>query len=86
MGLEFFFKAWMELSSCRGIGMEQGPIPWDSTRKYCNEYVIVGELRDDMFYFVRAIDNAYLNYEREKAKKQRLSQQSKGKPKTRGNF
>lgn len=84
LGLDFFFKAWVELGSDRTVGMEEGPIPWDSIRKYCNEYDIVGELREDTFYLVRSIDNAYLKHRRDKAKKQQLSQQ-KGKNKPRGN-
>lgn len=84
LGLDFFFRAWVELGSCRSVGMEEGPIPWDSIRKYCNEYDIVGELREDTFYLVRSMDNAYLDSRREKAKKQQLSQQ-KGAKKPRGN-
>jgi hypothetical protein len=84
LGLDFFFRAWIELGSERPIGFDEGPIPWDSIRKYCNEYDIVGELREDTFYLVRSMDNAYLKYRRDKAKKQQLSQQ-KGKNKPRGN-
>ena len=84
LGLDFFFKAWMELGSCRTVGMEEGPIPWESIRNYCAEYDIVGELREDMFFFIRSLDNAYLEHRRTKAKKQQLSQK-KGTKKVRGN-
>ncbi len=84
LGLDFFFKAWLELGSCRAVGMEEGPIPWSVIRTYCNEYDIVGELREDMFYLVRSMDNAYLDHRREKAKKQRLTE-TKGQKKPRGN-
>lgn len=70
MGLELFFKAWLDLSTCRNNGLEEGPIPWEGIRNYCNEYGIVGELREDMYYLVRAVDNVYLKHRREKAKKQ----------------
>jgi hypothetical protein len=83
LGLDFFFKTWVELGSCRSVGMDEGPIPWTVIRTYCNEYDILGELREDTFYLVRSIDNAYLRWKKDKAKKQRLSEQA-GKKK-RGN-
>ena len=79
MGLELFFKAWMELSTCRINSLEEGPIPWESIRNYCLEYGIVGELKEDMFYLIRSLDNAYLSYRRDKAKKQQLSSERKAK-------
>jgi hypothetical protein len=83
LGLDFFFRAWIELNSCRHIGMDEGCISWESIRNYCNEYDIVGELRQDMFYLVRSMDNTYLEYKRNKAKKQQISN-NKGNKKPRG--
>lgn len=38
-------------------------------RDYADAYSITGEQREDLFYFVRAMDKAYLKYVDSKAKK-----------------
>lgn len=69
-GLELFFVAWLELSSDRAYGMGEGPIPWTSIRNYANEYDIVGELREDLYYFVRSLDVAYLTHQGKKRERE----------------
>jgi len=60
LGLELFFSVFRDLDSTRQIGNFEGSIPWTAIKQYCDEYDIVGEQRDDVFYFVRNIDEAYL--------------------------
>lgn len=69
MGLELFFRSWMELGSCRLSVMEEAPIPYTAISQYARDYGIVGELYEDLVYFVRILDNAYLEYQRNKKPK-----------------
>jgi hypothetical protein len=81
VGLELFYLAFVELSSCRYIGNAEGPIPWVSIVEYCNEYEIFDrEQRDDMFYFIATMDATYLKH-RSKETDKKLN---KGKGKGRG--
>ncbi len=69
LGLEFVYDAFAELNSCRTHGMSEGPIPWTAMNTYCGVYGVEGEAKQDFFYLVRALDNAYLDYQAEKQKK-----------------
>lgn len=73
IGLELFFRAWLELGSCRISVMEEGPIPWLAISQYARDYGIVGELYEDLVYYVRVLDNAYLTFKRGKAEKGKIS-------------
>lgn len=61
LGLEFYYNAFEDLSSCRELGFGVGPIPWTAMKDYCHEYDITGDDDlEDFFYFIRQMDNAYL--------------------------
>lgn len=62
LGLDLFYRAFMQLGSCRTLGMEEGPIPWTAICMWCNENEIEGAQRGRMFHNVRAMDNAYMAY------------------------
>lgn len=68
-GLELYFGAFFDLSSCRGSGMGEGPIPWSAIADYCNAHGFEGDQIDDTFYLVRAMDNAYLGHHEKSLKK-----------------
>jgi hypothetical protein len=86
-GLEFYWEAWNELSTCRSFGVTAGPIPWLAIDQYCRgmDY----ELRYVVHKVVRALDRKFLDYakkEREK-KKQRDAGRARAAhraPRTRG--
>lgn len=59
-GLEAYYRAFEQLTSCRNVGLDEGPIPWTAIRDYANEHRIVGDMRSDLFHHVRALDNEYL--------------------------
>lgn len=84
IGLELFFHAWLELGSCRLSVMEEGPIPWTAISQYAKDYGIVGELYEDLVYYVRVLDNAYLRFKREKAEKAKISTTGKAVKSTGG--
>ena len=60
IGLELFYGVYVDLSSCRPIGWGPGPIPWTAVDQYARRYGIVGEQFDDLVYYIRAMDLAYL--------------------------
>lgn len=66
--LNLFYQAFSELSSCRHIGEGEGPIPWTAIRVWCEEFRLSGQEREDVFYYVREMDLAYLKYNRSKKK------------------
>lgn len=68
-GLELFYNAFQDLSSCRTAGMSLGPIPWTAMDQYCVRYGINGEQRDDLFHHVEKLDEAYREYVEKKAEK-----------------
>jgi len=67
-GLELFYTAFFELSSCRTIGMSDGPIPWLAIDEYCKRNEIGGEQRDALFHHTRAMDIAYLKHQAKQSK------------------
>lgn len=69
LGLDLYFNAFMDLTTCRQLGMAEGPIPWTAIRHYCDEHDLDGEQRDDLFFHVRELDNVYLKFRSAKVKK-----------------
>lgn len=67
-GLEHFYLAFQELSSCRPVGMGIGAIPWTAIREYAQQENFVGEDYEEFMYMIREMDNAWLEYQNEKAK------------------
>lgn len=62
LGLDLFYFAWEDLGTCRMSGFGMGPIPWIAINNYCLTYEIEGEQREDMFYHVGRLDDAYLKH------------------------
>jgi hypothetical protein len=69
LGLDLFFVAFMDLTTCRAIGMAEGPIPWTAVRDYCDELLLEGDQREDMFHHIREMDTVYLKHRAKKSKK-----------------
>lgn len=75
-GLDFYYRAFGELNTCRGFGFQAGPIPWTAIQAFASTYEIFGV---DFFRFqtlIRAMDVAYLNYA-DKANKKKTIEPSK---------
>lgn len=68
-GLELYWEAFMELSSCRSIGMGIGPIPWTAIRAYA-AYLGLGDGEDFHRFqtLVRGMDAVYLDHHVKKQK------------------
>lgn len=61
-GLQFYYQAFLDLSTCRSLGMAEGPIPWDAINIYAERHVLVEDDYDRFFTLIRAMDVAYLDY------------------------
>lgn len=70
MGLSLYYTAYFDLTSDRSVGMGEGPIPWTSIERYCDAFGIEGEQREDMHFFLREMDRAYLGHRAKEATNQ----------------
>lgn len=70
-GLQLYYNAFQDLSSCRAIGMSLGPIPWTALDQFCERYEIDGDQREDFFYHVSTLDEAYRGHLEKQAEKRR---------------
>lgn len=66
MGLGLYYNAYWELTSCRASGWGIGPIPWSAILEYARFFEFSEEQEEDLLYYVRMMDNAYLDYKRSK--------------------
>lgn len=62
VGLEFYYSAFLELTSCRFLGFGEGPISYLAMQNYCEVNDVVGEQRDDLVYHIQQMDAAYLKW------------------------
>ena len=62
LGLELYYDAFWELSTCRATGLALGPIPWSAIKDYAVTFGLDEAQEEDLFYLVRAVDNAFLSY------------------------
>lgn len=76
IGLELFINAFLDLDTERQAGYSVGPIPWSKIKEYCEAHSFDAELSDDMFYFIKALDNSHL---KRLAAKAEAASKSKGK-------
>lgn len=60
MGLEFYFRAFIDLTTCRGSGWTVGPIPWSEVQAYADAYDLDEEEADTLHYHIAQMDAAFL--------------------------
>lgn len=65
-GLDLYFLAFLELTTCRTQGYAEGPISWLSIKEYAVWEQFDRDQIEDLFYHIRKMDDAYLNYRAEK--------------------
>ncbi len=69
LGLELYYMAFMDLTTCRGQGYgTEGPIGWLAIRDYAVAQEIQGEQLEDLFYHIQHLDAAYLDHKAKKLK------------------
>lgn len=66
IGLDIFLDAFYDLEHDRiwltGEKIIPLPISWSAIAQYTNFYEITGILRDELLYFVKELDNAYIKH------------------------
>lgn len=67
-GLELYYQAFWDLTTCRSTGWSVAPIPWSAIKEYCQVYTLDAEQTEALFYLVRQMDNAYMDYRARKGK------------------
>ena len=66
LGLELYYDAFWDLSTCRPNGMGAGPIPWNVIHDYGSTFTFDTEQMEDLFYLVRVMDNVFLAHHSKK--------------------
>ena len=60
-GLEFYWKAFWDLATCRQIAHgAEGPIPWTAMKEYANQFDIRGIEFDRFSAVLKILDSKYL--------------------------
>ena len=60
--LLIFLTAFYELTTDRPMAMSLGPIPWASIMRFADVYDFSSEMRHELLYCIRRMDEAYLGY------------------------
>lgn len=68
LGLGLYYTGFLDLTSCRQVGMGLGPIPLLSILEYCMINGIEGEQQEDFVWFIQRLDSKYLDWSRTRAK------------------
>lgn len=68
-GLELYFLAYQDLSTCRPGGMGLYPVPWMAVRHYAEWMGLDEEQEEELHFFVRQLDEAWIKYWEEKQAK-----------------
>lgn len=69
IGLELYYQGFLDLTSCRQIGMGLGPISLLDIREYCILQGIEGEQQDDFVWIIQRLDQKYLEWSNKRADK-----------------
>lgn len=68
-GSEWIYGAFWDLHTCRPYGWGAGPIPWTAMRDYYTAFEMDTDEFEDFAHLIRAMDNAFLAYDREQSTK-----------------
>ena len=80
LGLELYYQAFQKLSTTRPLTMGgEGPIPWDKIALYCEKRDIAGEQAEDFEFVIEQVDDAYLKWRADQAKKNKPKEPAKTK-------
>lgn len=66
LGLGLFYRAFLDLNSCRQVGLGDGPIPWTDVHAYGLANGFDAELLDELHDHIAAMDGAYRKWLAEK--------------------
>lgn len=75
-GLQFYYQAFLDLSTCRPLGMSEGPIPWSALNTYAEREGLTDDDYDRFSSLIRAMDAAYLGH-RDKKREAKEAQEKR---------
>ena len=68
-GLEFYYRAFLELTASRPIHFGgAGLLPWSEIKDYFAHHGFLGSDLDDAIYLIKKMDSAFIKYQYEKSK------------------
>jgi hypothetical protein len=70
-GEEFYLSAFWDLSTCRQLGMAQGPIPWNVTVYYAERAGLDEDLAGIFMHVLRELDCEYLEWSDKETERRR---------------
>jgi hypothetical protein len=56
---DFWLRSFFDLSTCRDIGMQAGPIPWTAMRQYFDSLELDPDFFDTFRAVIRGMDSAW---------------------------
>ena len=62
LGLELYYDAFWDLTTCRPAGFNIAAIPWLAMREYTVAYRFDSEQCDWLYYLMRVMDQAYMQH------------------------
>lgn len=68
-GLEFYYTAFLELSTCRSAGFGVGPIPWTAVNDYATRLGLTDDEFEGFSVVLKRLDAAYVSHETERQSK-----------------
>ena len=71
IGLELYYQAFLDLTSCRPSGFGVCPIPWYVIRDYAETFQFDSDQEDALYYHIRAMDKVFMDYHNEKLDKKK---------------
>lgn len=61
-GLQLFLTAFIDLSTTRAVGMDEGPISWAAIQEYIRWLCLDADQSEAMHLHIRGMDAAYLKF------------------------
>jgi hypothetical protein len=71
LGLELFFSAFWDLTTCRPSGWSVQPIPWSAIIEWGQMHELDYEEMDDLLFYVREMDSEFIDYVAEQNSKKK---------------
>lgn len=79
--LVWYYQAFLDLHTCRNVGMDEGAIPWTAMNEYAKRYSVDDDDEFDFFCrLIRAMDSAYTKWKAEQREKKKTAIGSTPKP------
>ena len=70
-GDQFYLDAFWDLSTCRPVGMSEGPIPWTSIVEYWRMSGLDDDTMELFVGVIRAMDAEYMIWRNDQAERQK---------------